>query len=145
MQAAVLAFVGIGITIAVYGAVALIVKADDAGLALAGSRLAVLRLLGRAMVLGMPPFMAVLAAVGTAAMIWVGGGILLHGAEQLGLPGPAHWVHGVAESAAAATGLGGFAAWLAGAALSGVLGLAVGLAVMVVVEQVNRIRNTAGT
>ena len=145
MQAVVLALVGIGITIGVYGAVALIVKADDAGLALAGSRVAVLRLLGRGMVRGVPPFMRVLAAVGTAAMIWVGGGILLHGAEQLGLVGPAHWVHDVAEAMAGITGLGAFGAWLVAAALSGVLGLAVGLAVMVMVERAKTIRNTKST
>ncbi len=142
MQAAVLAVVGVGITVAVYGGVALIVKADDAGLALAGSRSAALRALGRGMVRGMPPFMRALAVVGTAAMIWVGGGILLHGAEELGLTGPAHWVHGAAEAFAHATGLGGFGAWLASAALSGVLGLAGGLVVMVVVERIKAIRNT---
>jgi predicted DNA repair protein MutK len=124
MQAAVLATVGLGITVVVYGGVALIVKADDAGLALAGSRVAVLRPVGRLLVRGMPGFMRMLSVVGTAAMIWVGGGIVLHGAEELGLAGPAHAVH---DAAHAAGRLGGAAAeWVVGAALAGVAGLVLG-------------------
>ena len=60
-QALVLALVGIGITVAVYGAVALIVKADDFGMALAGNDHASVlagmgRAFGRALVHGMPVF-----------------------------------------------------------------------------------------
>ncbi|WP_164172069.1 DUF808 family protein, partial [Streptococcus pneumoniae] len=83
--------VGIGITVAVYGAVALIVKADDIGLALARSRArsvigGLLRGFGRGLVKGMPVFVGILGVVGTAAMIWVGGGIIVHGLESYGLP-----------------------------------------------------------
>ncbi|MGA7026427.1 MAG: DUF808 domain-containing protein, partial [Pseudolabrys sp.] len=90
MQALVLALVGIGITVVVYGAVALIVKADDVGVALAKNdrRSAmgdISRAFGRALVLGMPGFLIFLRAVGTAAMIWVGGGIIVHGLEAYGL------------------------------------------------------------
>ncbi len=131
VQAAVLAVVGAGITGLVYGGVALIVKADDAGLALSRMGWAPLRVLGRGLVLGMPPFLRVLSVVGTAAMIWVGGGILLHGLEVLGWPGPAHTAHALASAAAAAVPAAqGAAEWLAGAAVSGVLGLVVGAAAM---------------
>ncbi len=90
-QAAVLALVAIGITAAVYGGVALIVKADDVGVALArnGSPSPVgplARAVGRSLVLGMPVFLKGLAVIGTAAMIWVGGGIIVHGLEGYGLP-----------------------------------------------------------
>jgi uncharacterized protein len=83
-QTIVLTLVGVGITIAVYGLVALIVKADDIGVALATSGSASVtgaagRVFGRALVLGMPGFLKLLSAIGTAAMIWVGGGIILHG------------------------------------------------------------------
>jgi hypothetical protein len=83
-QALVLALVGIGITAAVYGVVAMIVKADDVGVALAKSDSKSItdgmsRALGRALVLGMPGFLTFLSAAGTAAMIWVGGGIIVHG------------------------------------------------------------------
>jgi len=78
-QAFVLSLVGIGITVAVYGVVALIVKADDVGMALAKNQQrsvagVTIRALGRTLVLAMPIFLTILSAVGTAAMIWVGGG-----------------------------------------------------------------------
>ena len=82
-QALVLAVVAIGITVAVYGVVALIVKADDVGMALArrDGASAIGRALGRGIVRGMPVLLKFLSVVGTAAMIWVGGGIILHGLE----------------------------------------------------------------
>ena len=128
MQALVLAVVGIGITAAVYGAVALIVKADDAGLALAGpGRPAALQALGRGIVAAMPRFLRGLAAIGTAAMLWVGGGIVLHGAEALGFSGPAHRLHHLAELAAhAIPAAPGAMGWIIGAVGAGVVGLALG-------------------
>ena len=95
-QAAVLASVGILITLAVYGVVALIVKADDVGLSLAGSSLGVLRTFGRGLVVGVPVFLNSLAMVGTAAMLWVGGSILVHGMAELGYHGPEHFIEGIA-------------------------------------------------
>ena len=134
-QAIVLAVVGIGITVAVYGAVALIVKADDAGVVLARQGSAILRWFGRGLVQGMPHFLAALAAVGTAAMLWVGGGIIIHGLEVFGLGGIAHAVHDV--SAGAALSLPAFAGvveWLVGAVLAAVFGLVVGGAAIVVMH-----------
>ena len=89
-QALVVALVGIGITVAVSGLVALIVKADDVGVALAKNDGAsaidgVGRALGRTLVRGMPALLILLSAVGTAAMIWVGGGIVVHSLEAYGV------------------------------------------------------------
>jgi predicted DNA repair protein MutK len=134
MQAAVLAVVGIGITVVVYGAVALIVKADDAGLALAGSGAAPLRALGRAIVAGMPPFLKLLGMVGTAAMLWVGGGIVLHGLEEFGLAAPAHLVHAFSVNVAEAAG--GVLGWVAGALGAGIAGVAIGAALIPVTGRV---------
>jgi predicted DNA repair protein MutK len=105
MQALVLALVGIGITVAVYGVVALIVKADDVGVALAkvdgGSTTGGMsRAFGRALVLGMPGFLTFLAAAGTAAMIWVGGGIIVHGLEAYGVHSVGEAINSAAEAAA---------------------------------------------
>ena len=132
MRAAVLALVGLGITLLVYGAVAAIVKADDVGVHLArntspslGGRIS--RAMGRLLVRGMPVFLRILAAIGTAAMIWVGGGIVVHGLEELGLEALAHAIH--AASHAAATALpapGGLVGWLAGSVGAALVGLAVG-------------------
>jgi uncharacterized protein len=127
IQAVVLAVVGIGITAVVYGGVALIAKADDAGLALAGTRSAALRFVGRGLVIGMPVFLQILSAVGTLAMLWVAGGILLHGLASLGLPGPEHVLHVYAHAVAEWLPLGRAAAeWLVFALGAGLVGLATG-------------------
>lgn len=128
LEAVTLLVVGLAITALVYGSVALIVKADDIGLHLAAhGRTEVLRAGGRAVVRGMPGFLGALTVVGTAAMLWVGGAILTHGLAQMGAHGPEEVIHTIAHAFAA---LGGVAEWLAGAALHGVLGLAVGSALM---------------
>jgi predicted DNA repair protein MutK len=128
MQVVILVVVGIGITAAVYGVVALIVKADDFGLSLAQSRLAPLRVIGRALVLGMPYFLTVLSGLGTAAMIWVGGGIILHGLEEYGFEWLPHVIHDAAAAVEhAVPALGGFLAWCVGALGAGLFGIAVGL------------------
>jgi len=126
MQAVVLAVVGIGITVVVYGAVALIVKADDIGLALAKQSFAPVRVFGRGLVIGMPYFLSVLSAVGTAAMLWVGGGIIIHGLEEFGMAALGHASHGLAVAAEARLPLGGVLEWLTGAVFSAVFGLIVG-------------------
>lgn len=131
-QALVLALVGIGITVAVYGVVALIVKADDAGMALAkndgaSAISAAGRALGRALVRGMPVLLTILSVVGTAAMIWVGGGIVLHGLEVYGPPSIGQAVHAAAEAAAhALPSAAGALEWIVEAFISGVLGLLIG-------------------
>ena len=128
-QAVALAIVGTAITVLVYGGVALIVKADDAGLYMSRrGRLGLTRALGRGIVRGMPGFMAILSAVGTAAMIWVGGSIVIHGLAQIGFPWPEHQIDHVAELAAhALPQAAGFVTWGVKAALDGIVGLILGL------------------
>lgn len=146
MQAFVLAAVGVGITLAVYGAVALIVKADDVGLWLARRKAApplgaLTRALGRALVAGMPPFLKLLGLIGTAAMIWVGGGILVHGLEHFGLALPAQALHGLGDwGAKAPPPVTGFARWLAEAAGAGLFGLLVGFCAIPLVGLAMRAR-----
>lgn len=139
MQALVLGLVGIGITAGVYGVVALIVKADDVGLALArNDRASAIggagRGLGRGIVRAMPALLATLSVVGTAAMIWVGGGIVLHGLEIYGPPVIGRTVHAAAEAAAhALPAAGGVLDWIVTAAISGVVGMVIGAASIPVV------------
>jgi uncharacterized protein len=130
--AAALAVVGVVITVAVYGAVALIVKMDDVGLHLAATaRTGGVRAFGRGLVKGMPVLMAVLSTVGTAAMLWVGGSIVVHGLEVLGQPWLYHTIHAIANAAAHAVPEAGAAlAWLVTAGLDGVFGLILGLAII---------------
>jgi predicted DNA repair protein MutK len=139
-QALVLALVGTGITVAVYGVVALIVKADDVGIALAKNNAASMvgavgRPVGRALVRGMPVFLTALGVVGTAAMIWVGGGIVLHGLEIYGPPSIGAAVEGAAEAAAhALPSASAVLKWIVVAAISGLLGLLIGAVLLPVVE-----------
>jgi predicted DNA repair protein MutK len=141
MQATVLAAVGIVLTVAVYGAVALIVKADDAGVALSRYRGAtplagIARGFGRLLVKGMPGFLSLLGTVGTVAMLWVGGGILLHGLEGYGVTGPAHLLHAAAAMAteAAPPALAGTIAWVVNAIGAALVGLVVGAALVPLVS-----------
>lgn len=127
VQGVVLGLVGLGMTVAVYGAVALIVKADDFGALLARTGNGAVQALGRGIVLGMPLFLKVLSTVGMVAMLWVGGHIVIHGAYELGLKAPEQWVQGVTALARAATPVSpGFVAWVVRAAIDAVAGLAVG-------------------
>jgi predicted DNA repair protein MutK len=135
-QALVLAAVGIAITIGVYGVVALIVKMDDIGLHLAERRAAPVRLLGRGLVKGMPVLMRALSIIGTAAMIWVGGGIIVHGIEHYGLVAIPDLIHHSAEAAAHGVPFApGFAGWVATATGSGIVGLIVGGLIVAVMHK----------
>jgi hypothetical protein len=85
----------------------------------------------------MPVFLRILAVVGTAAMIWVGGGILVHGLEHYGLTTIAHLIHDAAEAVAHALPSGGaFLEWMVAATGAGIVGLAAGAALIPVVGHV---------
>ncbi|MBO6854886.1 MAG: DUF808 domain-containing protein [Marivivens sp.] len=139
LEAATLAVVGIGITAAVYGSVALIVKMDDVGLYVAAtSRTRAGRALGRGLVKGMPKVMKALSTIGTLAMLWVGGSIVVHGLEVTHLwVWPYETIHHLAEAVAHAVpeAASGAAAWATTATADGVLGLALGLLLIPVVTR----------
>jgi len=126
IQAGALALVGFFLTVAVYGVVGFIVKMDDIGVHMASRPRASVRSLGRGLVRAMPPLLATLSFVGTAAMLWVGGGILVHGLEHFHLDTVPALIESAASKAAAAPGIGTVAHWLVFAAGSAVLGLGVG-------------------
>lgn len=127
IQLGALAIVALAITVAVYGVVGLIVKMDDIGLHLAQRRANGVRAIGRGLVHAMPRVMGALSAIGVAAMIWVGGGILVHGLEVFHLDAIPHALHGWAESAAAAVpAVPGLIGWLVTALGSGLVGLVIG-------------------
>jgi uncharacterized protein len=128
-QGAVLAVVGVLITVAVYGAVALIVKMDDLGLHLArNGRTAGGRGIGRGLVTAMPKLLSGLSFVGTLAMLWVGGNIVVHGLEVVGWPWIYDRIHHMAAAAAhAAPVASGVVEWLVTAFFDGLFGLVLGL------------------
>jgi len=117
------------------GVVAIIVKMDDVGLSLAqrSSRLA--QRIGRGLVAGMPKLLAALSVIGTVAMLWVGGHILLVGFDDLGWHLPYGVVHHLEENVHdAVAAVGGFLAWLVNTTASAVVGLVVGALVVAVVH-----------
>ncbi len=139
IEGAALALVGAGVTLGLYGTVALIVKMDDVGLFLAArSPTGLVHSFGRGLVKSMPVLMKVLSAVGTAAMLWVGGSIMIHGLHELGLHHPYEDIHHLAEVAAHATpaAVSGAAEWAVTAMCDGVLGLIYGLLLIPVVTRV---------
>ena len=144
-RAAVLALVGVAVTVAVYGAVALIVKMDDIGLHMAQRRSRLAQRFGRGLVNAMPKVLAVLSFVGTIAMLWVGGGIVLHGLEELGMAGPAHLAHDIQHVVEQSTGaLSGVLGWATYAAASALTALALGGVIVFVLHKVFKLGHEPG-
>jgi predicted DNA repair protein MutK len=126
VQAGALAVVGFLLTVAVYGVVAFIVKMDDIGLHLARRDGRGVRALGRGLVRAMPPLLSGLTLVGTAAMLWVGGGIIVHGLEHYELGLVPDLVHGFEAWAGSTPLVGAATGWLGFAAGSALVGLLLG-------------------
>lgn len=126
IQAAALTLVGVMITFVVYGLVALIVKMDDIGLHMAARASRASQVVGGLMVKAMPAIMSFLTVVGTAAMLWVGGGIIVHGLEHFHLTPIPAWIHDAAHWAASVPGVGAATGWIATALASAVVGFVVG-------------------
>ena len=140
-QAVVLAVVGLGITAVVYGAVALIVKADDFGVALA-RRDGALKPLGLCLVKAMPGLLGLLSIIGTLAMLWVGGGIIIHSLAGYGWTGLEHGSQTIASAVSVFAGpVRGFIDWFINAALAGVFGIFIGF---LVEKGVHAFRTMAG-
>ena len=132
----ILAVVAVVMTIAVYGVVALIVKMDDVGLFLVERSRGIGGRVGRLLVSGMPVVLSTISAVGTAAMLWVGGHIELVGLDELAWHAPYSLVHHASEAVdRAVPGVGAALGWLTGTALSAVAGLLLGV-VLVAAGQV---------
>nr|WP_239520538.1 DUF808 domain-containing protein [Blastococcus saxobsidens] len=134
-RAIILIVVALGITVLVYGVVGLIVKMDDIGLSLAQRSGKGVAAFGRGLVKGMPKLLTGLTVVGTAAMLWVGGHIILLGTDELGFHPLYEFVHHLEEAAHDATGaLGGVVGWLVNTLGSAILGLIVGAIVVLVMS-----------
>ncbi len=134
-RAAALIIVAVFITFVVYGIVALIVKMDDVGLALASRESESSQKIGRQLVAGMPVLLKWLTIIGTAAMLWVGGHILIVGSHELGWDFLYDIVHGAEKAVNGVGGIGGVLAWLVNTALSAVVGIIVGAIVVAIVSQ----------
>ncbi|KUH81282.1 MULTISPECIES: DUF808 domain-containing protein [unclassified Mycobacterium] len=131
----ILIVVAIVITLAVYGVVGLIVKMDDIGLRLTQRSSSFAQKVGRGLVVGMPKLLAALSTIGTVAMLWVGGHILLVGTDDVGWHAPYGLVHHAEDFIHhAVQGVGGVLAWLTNTAASAVIGLAVGAVIVAIMH-----------
>jgi predicted DNA repair protein MutK len=145
VRAGALALVGIAITVVVYGTVALIVKMDDVGLHLAERSSAAAQSIGRFLLAAMPILLVALSFIGTIAMLWVGGGIILHGLHELGIHAPSDFAHGIQHAVEAVTGpLAGFLGWLTYAAASAVVGLVLGVILALFLHKVLKFGHDEG-
>ena len=126
--------VAVVITIAVYGVVAGIVKMDDIGLSLTQRSSGFAKKVGHGLVTGMPKLLSALSVIGTVAMLWVGGHILLLGTDTLGWHAPYGLVHHAEEWVHHVSGVGGALAWLVNTAASAVIGFVVGAVVVAVMQ-----------
>ena len=134
----ILIVVALLITGLVYGVVGLIVKMDDVGLNLAQRESGAAQKIGRGLVKGMPKLLSVLSTVGIAAMLWVGGHILLVGIDELGWHALYDVVHHLEEAVAGVAGIGGVLAWVVNTLASALLGLVVGAIIVAVMHVIPR-------
>jgi uncharacterized protein len=142
-RALILIVVALGITVLVYGVVALIVKMDDIGLRLAATSNGASAKTGRLLVQAMPKVLAVLSSVGIVAMLWVGGHILLVGVDELGWHAPYELVHHLEEGVHDVATIGGALAWSVNTLASAVIGALVGAVVVAVLHLIPRRENAA--
>ncbi|MFZ2503056.1 MAG: DUF808 domain-containing protein [Nocardioides sp.] len=130
-RSVILAVVALAITLLVYGVVGLIVKMDDIGLSLAQRSSAAAQRVGLLLVRAMPKLLSTLSLIGIVAMLWVGGHILLVGADDLGWHGPYALVHHAEEAVhhavdGVAHALSGAAGWLVNTGASALVGFVIG-------------------
>ena len=143
--AIIMVIVAILITVVVYGLVAAIVKMDDVGLRLTRTGSESSQRIGRGLVNGMPILLKWLTIIGTGAMLWVGGHILIVGVYDLGWEGPEDFVHAAEELVNGVSGIGGLLGWLVNTALSAVVGFIVGSIVATIVDAVKGSKGSADT
>ncbi|WP_370030414.1 DUF808 domain-containing protein [Qipengyuania mesophila] len=140
VRAGVLAIVGIAVTLVVYGAVALIVKLDDIGLHLREKPSTTAQAFGNFLVNSVPHLLTLLSFIGTIAMLWVGGGIILHGTHELGFDLLYDIAHGAEYAVKAATGaLSGVLGWFTYAAVAALVGLGLGFLIAILLHKVLKI------
>ena len=144
IQAGALVAVGFAITIGVYGVVGFIVKMDDIGVHLAERSSKFMSAFGRGLVKSMPHLLQGLSVIGTAAMLWVGGGIIIHGLEHFGLNAVPHVIHDLSEMAAHVPGVGAVTGWLTFAVAAAAVGLLIGGAIVAVVHLMPKRKQSGG-
>lgn len=137
VRAAALALVAIAITVVVYGVVALIVKMDDVGLKLVERKSGFGLTFGYFLLQAMPKLLVALSFIGTIAMLWVGGGIILHGTHEVGFDLFYNIAHSAEYAVAGMTGaMSGVMGWITYAGVSALFGLILGAIIAFILHKV---------
>jgi uncharacterized protein len=136
MTAGALAVIALGMTLLVYGAVALLVKIDDVGLRMAQSSARRVRSTGEWIVRSMPMVFRIISIIGTVAMLWVGGHLVIANLAETLWEGPYNLLHAATH---AIESLGPVVVWIVDTALSGLFGLVLGLIIAGIVFAVMRV------
>jgi predicted DNA repair protein MutK len=131
--------IGLVMTAVVYGAVALLVKVDDIGLQMMKNSVRRTRRIGARIVRAMPMVFRVISVIGTVAMLWVGGHLVIANLAETVWHGPYDLLHVIEHALEAA---GPVVVWIADTAVSAVAGLALGMVVVVIVLGIGRLRGT---
>lgn len=136
MTLAALVVIGLGMTVLVYGAVGLLVKIDDVGLHLMTKEAPAARHTGARIVQSMPAVFKVISVVGTVAMLWVGGHLVIANLAETLWHAPYDLLHAVTD---AIEGAGPVVVWFADTAVSALLGFVLGIVVVGIVLGVSRV------
>ncbi len=131
-----LVVIGLAMTIVVYGAVALLVKIDDVGLRLMKSASRRVRRTGVRIVASMPAVFRVISVIGTVAMLWVGGHLVIANLAETLWAGPYDLLHVATHAVEAA---GPVVVWVVDTLISAVFGLALGLVIVLVIAGISRV------
>ncbi|MCR2824884.1 DUF808 domain-containing protein [Microbacterium sp. zg.Y909] len=131
-----LVVIGLAMTIVVYGAVALLVKIDDVGLRLMKSASRRVRRTGVRIVASMPAVFRVISVIGTVAMLWVGGHLVIANLAETLWAGPYDLLHFATHAVEAA---GPVVVWVVDTLISAVFGLALGLVIVLVIAGISRL------
>jgi predicted DNA repair protein MutK len=130
MTLGILAVIALLMTGVVYGAVALLVKIDDIGLKMAKNPVRRVRHTGTRIVRSMPAVFRFISILGTVAMLWVGGHLVLVNLGEVGWHFPVDVLHGVEH---ALHNLGPVVVWIVDTIISAIAGLILGLLIVGIV------------
>lgn len=131
-----LSVIALAMTLLVYGAVALLVKIDDIGLGMAQSSVSRVRSTGEGIVRSMPTVFRIISVIGTVAMLWVGGHLVIANLAETFWAGPYNLLHAATHSVEA---LGPVIVWIVDTLLSGLFGLLLGLIIAGIVSAVMKV------
>lgn len=142
MRLAMLVVVAVLMTLLVYGSVGLLIKIDDAGRWIAERGVerasSFLQAFGIGLVKLMPKVFALLTVVGVAAMLWVGGHLLIVNLADVGLPLFATLVHDLTGPID-----NGVLLWCADSLISACFGIVVGAALAGIIQLAKKARGAA--